>query len=135
MSMKYVALAIVLAAAGLFFYLSPGASVPAGYRNLDPSEARVYLAQNSDVNIIDIRTPAEFWDGHVKGAKIIDFYSPKYKQVWAQLDRDATYFVYCRTGNRSSQTLPMLVELGFKNIWHLRDGIVSWQEAGLPLVQ
>lgn len=135
MKTKYIVPALILLAAGLFFYMNLGPATPDGYKDLDPTESRVYLAQNSDANIIDIRTPAEFKDGHIEGATMIDFYAPDYRETWSRLDRDAIYFIYCRTGNRSSQTLPMLVELGFKNIWHLKDGIVSWRKAGLPLVR
>lgn len=119
---------------GLVFYINLTA-LPTGFQDLDTVGAQVMLAQNPDARIIDIRTPAEFAEGHLEGAEIIDFYAPGYREKWAALDRDATYFVYCRTGNRSGKTMSMLAELGFTRILHLKDGIVSWQRVGLPVVK
>lgn len=52
--------------------------------------------------IVDVRTPAEFAQGHVEDAVNIDVQSPAFTQEITSLPRDGTYLVYCRSGNRSA---------------------------------
>ena len=90
---------------------------------------------NSDFLVIDVRTSVEFAEGHIKGAINIDYYRQTFSDEIGNLDRDKTYLVYCRTGNRSTNALHKIEELGFKEIYHLSDGIVTWNEEGLPVVK
>ncbi|MDO9590965.1 MAG: rhodanese-like domain-containing protein, partial [Microcella sp.] len=53
--------------------------------------------------VIDVRTPAEFASGHLEGAINIDVQSADFDSRISELDADGTYFVYCRSGNRSGQ--------------------------------
>ena len=50
-----------------------------------------------------------------------------------RLDRDRTYLLYCRTGNRSAKTVPILRELGFRRVLHLEEGIRAWKDSGQPV--
>ena len=90
---------------------------------------------NSDFIIIDVRTPEEFADGHIENAINIDFYSDSFKTGLNKLDKNKTYLVYCRTGNRSRSTLNIMKELGFKEVYHLDVGIVGWLDEGLPTIK
>jgi len=90
---------------------------------------------NSDFIIIDIRTPAEFAEGHIEGAVNIDYYQQTFTEDMDNLDRDRIYLIYCRTGNRSANALLIMEELNFKEIYHLSDGIVAWNQEGLPVVK
>ncbi|MFC2063113.1 rhodanese-like domain-containing protein [Chloroflexota bacterium] len=89
---------------------------------------------NSDFIIMDVRTPEEFADGHIENAINLDFYSESFKAELSKLDRNKTYLVYCRTGNRSSSTIDIMSELGFKEVYHLDVGIVGWLDKGLPTI-
>ena len=84
--------------------------------------------------ILDIRTPQEFVAGHIQGAVNVDFYAPDFKQQLDQLPKDKVYFVYCNSGNRSGQAMPMFRELGFGEVYELKGGIQAWYQAGYPLV-
>lgn len=81
--------------------------------------------------ILDVRTPQEFNEGHIANALMIDFNSESFKEEINKLDKDKTYLVYCRTGNRSRGAVELMTELGFTKIYHLTSGIVGWLEAGL----
>ena len=134
--MKYRVIALViLVAAGLFFYQDVTSSMPDGYRGMSAAQAHAELALNPEAHILDIRTPAEFVDGHLEHAVNIDFYARSFEADLGKLDKSALYFIYCRSGNRSSQALNILEKLGFTRVWHLADGIIDWERDGLPLVR
>lgn len=84
--------------------------------------------------ILDVRTPEEFAEGHLEGAEMIDFYRADFADQIADLDPDAPYLVYCRSGNRSGQTVAIMEELGFTNVTDIDGGIVSWTQSGLETV-
>lgn len=73
--------------------------------------------------LIDVRTRDEFLENGLEGAKNIDFYSPSFRQEIEKLDRNKTYFIYCRSGNRSGQTLRLMQELGFTNVYNMGGGM------------
>ena len=62
----------------------------------------------ADTVIVDVRTPAEYATGHLDGAVNIDFQSPSFDDVVADLDSDADYVVYCQSGNRSAQAVSVM---------------------------
>ncbi|MEZ5246119.1 MAG: rhodanese-like domain-containing protein [Acidimicrobiales bacterium] len=84
--------------------------------------------------ILDVRTPEEFAEGHLEGARMIDFYLDDFADRIAELDPDVPYLVYCRSGNRSGQTVAIMEELGFSDVADVDGGIMSWLDAGLPTV-
>jgi len=90
---------------------------------------------NQDFVIIDIRTPEEFNEGHIENAVNIDFYSETFKKDLDKLDKNKTYFIYCRSGNRSGRAMPIMKELGFKEVYNLSAGIKEWIAEGLPVIQ
>ena len=89
---------------------------------------------NPDFIILDIRTPREFDAGHIAGARNIDFYAKTFAQEFRSLDREKTYLIYCRSGNRSGQLMGALEKMHFKNVFHMRSGLVDWVGQGLKLV-
>ena len=87
------------------------------------------------VNVLDVRTPAEFHAGCLNGAKNIDFEAADFETKAAGLDKNANYLVYCRTGRRSGLAVAKLREMGFKNIIEMKGGITAWTSAGEPVSQ
>lgn len=82
--------------------------------------------------ILDVRTPEEYAEGHLDGAVLVDFYEPDFADQLAALDKDVPYLVYCRSGNRSGQTIPLMQQLGFDSAVDVDGGILAWAAAGLP---
>jgi rhodanese-related sulfurtransferase len=116
---------------------SAAASVeaPAGITLVSPADAEAFLADApDDVVILDVRTPEEFAEGHIEGAVNIDIYEPTFADDIDALERDVPYVVYCRSGNRSGQATTLMADLGFESVQDVDGGVVSWSEAGLPLV-
>ena len=79
------------------------------------------------VQLIDVRTPNEFKASHIKGAKNIDFYSGSFKTQFNKLNKNKPVYIYCRTGSRSRHASNKLFDMGFKEIYDLKGGIVTWK--------
>lgn len=75
--------------------------------------------------LVDVRTPGEFLSGHIDKAVNIDFENQSFISELKKLDTTKTYFVYCRSGNRSGQAVSLMKANGIKNIYELQGGIVS----------
>ncbi len=106
-----------------------------GIRLVDPGAASGLVADTgSNVVILDLRTPEEFNAGHIEGATMIDFYSPDFEDRLAELDRDAAYVIYCRSGNRSGQTREIMERLAFADVVDIDGGIQAWAKQGHPTV-
>lgn len=87
------------------------------------------------VQIIDVRTPEEFAEGHLDGAININVQGADFMTRIAALDPSGLYAVYCRSGNRSQAAVASLADAGIPGVFELQTGIIGWQEAGLPVVR
>ena len=90
--------------------------------------------QNSGVVVLDVRTSGEFESGHIANSVNIDVEAGSFENEIANLDKNARYAVYCHSGRRSGIAAELMEKNGFKEIHNLKDGIISWQAAGYPLV-
>ena len=113
--------------------LLAGCSSSTGAIDLGVSEFSTKVAE-AGVITLDVRTPIEFAEGHIEGARLIDFQSGNFENEIAALDKNATYAVYCRSGNRSGQAAKVMHDAGFHNVYNLNGGVIDWANAGLPLV-
>ena len=98
------------------------------------AEAFAATIQNSGVVVLDVRTSGEFESGHIANSVNIDVEAGSFENEIANLDKNAQYAVYCHSGRRSGIAAEMMEKNGFKEIHNLKDGIISWQAAGYPLV-
>ena len=98
---------------------------------ISPQEFKEKLDSGNFV-LVDIRTPAEFNEEKIAGAKNIDFYKKDFKDKVSLLDKNKQYLYYCRTGHRSGLAGKYAEELGFKTVYELEGGIVKWKELGYP---
>lgn len=100
--------------------------------NILPDEA-VRLIQSGESVVIDVRTPAEFADGHIPNAKNIDIKEATFDEKISELDRSTNYVINCQMGGRSARATAKMQELGFKNVKNLLGGIVAWKASSLPV--
>lgn len=110
---------------------SAAAATP-GVRLVDVRTAADLLAEGDRI-VIDVRTPQEFAEGRIEGARMIDIQGASFDQEIRELDPDAAYVVYCRTANRSAGARQLMTELGFRDVVDIEGGIVAWTAEGLPL--
>jgi rhodanese-related sulfurtransferase len=88
-----------------------------------------------NVQLVDVRTPQEFANGHLENAKNINFNDPEFKQKIALLDKSKPIAVYCGVGGRSGKASKVLVELGFKDISDLLGGMTAWTAAHKKVIK
>ena len=103
--------------------------------NLSPAEAQETIgnrAGDPGFVLLDVRTPEEYREERIQGAVLVDYLSPSFRDRIAKLDRDKSYLVYCRSGQRSDEALKVMRGLGFTSVSVLDGGIMKWKEAGLP---
>lgn len=94
--------------------------------SLDEAKSLVLKNKNNpDFIVLDIRTPAELAGGVIGHPINIDFYSPDFMQKISALDRQKTYLIYCRSGNRSGSAAEIMEEMGFKNVIEICCGILG----------
>ncbi|MEW6302797.1 MAG: rhodanese-like domain-containing protein [Verrucomicrobiota bacterium] len=102
-------------------------------KHITSATADKLLQEKKDVVVLDVRTPREFTDGHIKGAKNIDFNDRHFADHLGKLDKGTTYLVHCASGGRSGRSLEVFKKLGFKAIYHMDDGFNGWKSAGKPV--
>jgi rhodanese-related sulfurtransferase len=91
--------------------------------------------QEAGVVILDVRTKAEFDEGHIANAININVESSEFLSEISKLDKSKTYAVYCRSGRRSADALAKMTNEQFISLSHLDGGVIDWTNAGLPLVK
>jgi rhodanese-related sulfurtransferase len=122
-------LALIIVATAYTFLQTP----PAEYGNVTVDEVKSLIESKPDLVILDVRTPSEYEDGHIKDA--INIPVDELEGRLGELDPGDELLVYCRTGNRSTRAVRLLEENGFTKILHMDGGVVAWGEAGYSLVQ
>ena len=86
-------------------------------------------ARNADFVILDVRTPAEFAQGHLANAVNIDFRAADFETRLQALNKNAVYLVYCGSGVRSAQAVEMMRELDFAEVYNVLGGFAAIQGA------
>jgi rhodanese-related sulfurtransferase len=104
-----------------------------GIQRLDVSAFAALAAAPTTV-VLDVRTPAEFASGHLDRAQLVDFEAADFDVKIATLDKNVTYAIYCRSGNRSGQALGRMQAAGFTHVADLRNGINAWRSEGRAVV-
>lgn len=105
-----------------------------GSESLPPKVFNKKAQKKQDAVILDVRTPEEFKEGHIENAINVDIYDDDdFEKKISTLDRNKTYFVYCKAGVRSSRAVEKMKSQGFKNLVNLEGGIDAWKEEGLPI--
>jgi rhodanese-related sulfurtransferase len=101
-------------------------------KHVDAQQAQKLIADKK-VEVLDIRTPGEFKQGRIAGAKNIDFQAPDFEQRIEALDKSKSYLVHCASGGRSTHSLALFKKHDFQSVYHLDGGIKAWQKVGLPV--
>jgi phage shock protein E len=100
-----------------------------GLRTVAAAEAQQLIEDGAVV--VDVRTPEEFASGHLADARNIDVQSDSFHTEVDDLDRDATYVLYCRSGARAGAAGEMMLEMGFTDVANA-GGFEDLASAGLP---
>ena len=95
------------------------------YRNITAEDARKIMDSEEGYVILDVRTQAEYDEGHIPGAVLIPNTEIEDRAEKELPDKDQLILVYCRSGNRSKKAAQALAALGYTNIREF-GGILDW---------
>lgn len=114
-----------------------GLTSACGQQNFENTDVQGFseLVADSNVVVLDVRTAAEFAEGHIKGAILIDQGQSDFvEKVKDALPIEKKIAVYCRSGRRSANAAGKLADVGYKCI-NLKGGIIAWKEADMPVTK
>lgn len=103
---------------------------------LSPQDAQAMILANKDnpqFIILDVRAREHFEQGHIEGARAINYYATNFARLVGQLDREATILIYCQRGRQSPLALRAMSRMHFEKMYVLDGGFLAWVEAGLPV--
>jgi rhodanese-related sulfurtransferase len=101
------------------------AQAQTGVITQDPASFKKTI-ESKKVQLLDVRTPAEFSAGNIAGATNMDVKNDQFKVMASKLDKKRPVAVYCRSGARSATAAGILKEMGFKKIYTLDGGYLAW---------
>ena len=101
--------------------------------HIDPTDAYNQLNSNHDIILIDVRTEEEIRISKISGSINIDFDSKSFYDSLLTLNKSKKYFIYCRSGRRSTITVNYMRENGFHESYNVDGGINSWKNQNLDL--
>jgi rhodanese-related sulfurtransferase len=98
-----------------------------------PAELARLRSSGKPVQLIDVRTPAEFQEVHVDFARNVplDQLEP---EALTQGEKGEALYVICRSGNRGEQACRKLEAVGL-DVVNVEGGTLAWEAAGLPVVR
>ncbi|OAN17017.1 rhodanese-like domain-containing protein [Photobacterium jeanii] len=107
----------------------------AGYQIVTPAQTTNMVNRENGV-VVDIRSRDEYRRGHIAGAHHI-LPSQIKEQNFAELENHKSdpIIVVCKTGQTAQDSANELHKAGFVNVSVLKDGLISWNEANLPLIR
>lgn len=134
-------LALLCILAGFMFSCKPNSpkkenntqEVKADPQKLNVNEFEKKLAATPNAQLVDVRTPEEYNEGHLKGSLNINYQGQTFTEEVAKLDKTKPTFVYCRSGGRSSESCRYMSNQGFKEIYDMEDGISAWIHYNKPV--
>ena len=111
-------------------------AVAAGPAAIEPKALFERIAwADSSLVVLDVRTPAEFAEGHVPGAINIPHTDLAARVTEIAAAREKDIVVYCKSGVRTEEALGVLGKAGFKRLYHLKGDYTRWTEESRPAVK
>lgn len=96
-------------------------------KNINKEKWADLAKQTANAVILDVRTPEECAEGVIPNAKTVNYLDPQqFLNYIETLDKDSSYFIYCRSGKRSWGACQLMQEQGFKELYNLDGGILAW---------
>jgi len=108
---------------------------PGTWQNVSAEDLRDLLRQPVDLVLVDVRSPEEFADGHIPGARLIPL--PEFESALDDLDADRLHVFYCHSGVRSLYAARLAAEARSLPALNLQGGILAWRGEmldGMPAI-
>ena len=120
----------------IFLLATLGLTTACGQDNFENTDVQSFseLVADTNVVVLDVRTVAEFNEGHIDRAILIDQGQSNFvEKAKATLPIDKKIALYCKSGRRSANAAGRLADIGYKCV-NLKGGIIAWKDAGKPVV-
>lgn len=115
----------------LFNSCTNGQSTPSN-SSVSAIEFSKKITELPDAIIVDVRTPGEFSQGHLKNAVNYNISSSEFENQIASLNKLKPVLVYCLSGSRSTYAARYMKSKGFNEVYELNGGMMKWRAANLP---
>lgn len=114
-------------------FLLSACTQEATLQDLDSASFKKAISRRNGT-LLDVRTPGEFANGHIKGAGQLNFYDRDFSEKLLMLEKDQEIYLYCNTGYRSKKAAAVLNINGYKKVYNLQRGIMDWYRNNNPIV-
>ncbi len=111
----------------------PGFVGAATARNVTPDDAYSMISQRDGLYLLDVRTPGEFQQARLEGARLIPI--DQLVKRLSELPKGQPILVYCAVGSRSAQVVNYLARHGYPEVYNLYGGIYAWAQKGYPVLR
>jgi rhodanese-related sulfurtransferase len=106
-----------------------------GESTISPRRLAELAAGNHEIDLVDVRTPAEYREVHVAAARNVPLDRLNPATVLRDRRGDEPIYVICRSGGRGRQACEKFNAAGFANVANVEGGTQAWVECGLPVVR
>ena len=96
------------------------------FLDLGSDDFEAEMKRDKDAVIVDVRTPDEYKVGRIPGAINMDITRGDFESWVSELDKDKTYLIYCRGGNRSIAACTIFGSNGLRSV-NLKGGFHTWK--------
>jgi thioredoxin len=102
--------------------------------SVTPDEFEKSIGAKDSIQLLDVRTPGEYFSGHIKNALQADWNDPKeFDRRIAFVDKSKPVYIYCLAGSRSAAAADKMRKMGYESVVELKGGINAWKAANKPL--
>jgi rhodanese-related sulfurtransferase len=105
-------------------------ALAAAPRDISAAQAQKLLSRTPKAFLLDVRTPDEYRQGHLRGAVLVPL--GDLERRFREIPRNRAVVVYCAVGSRSRIASGFLARQGYE-VYNTEDGIVGWYRSGLPI--
>jgi len=109
-----------------YLFISCTETINKGVTLLDPVQFEEKI-KDKNIQLVDVRTPSEWESGVIEDPLRINFLESDFKEKVEKLDKTKPIVVYCKSGGRSGKAAKLLSEIGFKEVYDLKGGILNWK--------
>ncbi|MEO1529183.1 MAG: rhodanese-like domain-containing protein [Planctomycetota bacterium] len=103
-------------------------------QTIDIHQVAAIRGGSARIELIDVRTPAEFREAHAEGARNVPLDRLKPDQVFESTSSESIYLI-CKSGSRSQMAAKKFIQAGFDQVISVDGGTEAWVAAGLPVVR
>jgi len=100
---------------------------------IDTSKVKDAIDSHKDIVLLDVRTEDEYSINHIQGSINIPFDQISERVEKEIVNKKKTIYVYCLSGSRSIQAVNEMIKFGYKDVFSMASGLLTWRAKNYPL--